>query len=214
MSISRVPKKVELVQDERIIELETDVANLNKHIDMQVESMRNVMVYADEMTDKYNLLLEENTRLKQAGTGIGNDKEAEYLSDLLANKDLSGDQKVVLWIIRKIILRMRYDVTQPLHIWMGEIANKTGLGDKTVRRATNELHEMRLIVKDTRGKGKEQKTYFNLVNEYTISVQIQEKQVTIPEKQHGGKRCHYCGSEKLEKMTYRCKDCGEYGAFE
>jgi hypothetical protein len=216
MSITRIPKKVELIQDERVTELETDIINLNKHIDMQVESMRNVMNYADEMTDKNNSLQEELTSLKDALERSGtrdkeHGRELEYLDMLLASKKLSGEHKNVIWSIRRIMLKLRYDLTMPMHIWIPELVKRTGLSDKTVRSKTNELHAMGIILKDTRGEKPNQETWFSFVHMY--SLQFNESEA-IPEKKHGKQKCQRCGSEKLEKMTYRCKDCGEYGAFE
>jgi rubrerythrin len=134
--------------------------------------------------------------------------ETIWLNELLANTTLSGEEKIVLHIVRQIIKRVRYDLSEPVHIWIGEICNRTGLGERTVQKVTNRLHELGLIIKDTRGKGKGQKTWFSLPEE----IKLRSKDLVRDRKRNRGgfrQRCEKCGSENLDVYTaYACRDCG------
>jgi hypothetical protein len=134
--------------------------------------------------------------------------ETVWLKELLANTTLSGEEKIVLWTIRQIIKRVRYDLSDPVHIWLAEIANATGLDERTIRRITSKLHDLGLIIKDTRGKGRANRTWFSLPDEIKLS----SKNIAKDRKRNrGGERlrCEECGSENLDVHTlYACRDCG------
>jgi hypothetical protein len=133
--------------------------------------------------------------------------ERMWLEDLHRNSWLSGDHKVLLWEIRQVVKRMRYDLSEPVHIWIMELANRTGLGYSSVKRLTDELNAYGLITKETKGKGKEQRTWFNLGG----TIRTSAKEIVIPDREHGGirqPRCKKCNSDDLEPIAYKCRGCG------
>jgi DNA-binding MarR family transcriptional regulator len=136
--------------------------------------------------------------------------ERMWWEDLMQNSWLSGDHKIVLHAIRHIIQSLRYDwdksTCEPVLIWMGELVRRTGLGESTVRRLTEELDQYGLITKKTK-RGKEGRNQCW----YTLSGQVKTnpKNITIVDRRHGGARprCK-CGSDNLEPTGYKCLDCG------
>jgi hypothetical protein len=131
--------------------------------------------------------------------------EFAWLKDLNANQWLSGDQKVVLWEIRCIMRRLRYDLSEPVHIWLSEIENRTGLSSGAIKKITDQLHQFGLITKDTRGKGKGQKTWFSIGG--TIRQSVKDVVVHSPKHNRGGLRCPRCQSENIQPTSYKCLDC-------
>jgi DNA-binding MarR family transcriptional regulator/ribosomal protein S14 len=134
--------------------------------------------------------------------------EMIWLNELLENTTLSGEEKNVLWVIRQIIRKVRYDLSVPVHIWMAEIARRSGLGESTVRKVINRLHNLGLIIKETRGTGKNKRTWFSIPSEIDQS----SKGVVKDRKRNRGgarQRCEECGSENVDVYTlYACRDCG------
>jgi DNA-directed RNA polymerase subunit RPC12/RpoP len=158
--------------------------------------------YNDEQAYKYELKI--------------NQLEMEKLweRELFRNSWLSGDQKIVLLVIREIIHKLRYDDSELVHIHVAEIVNRTGLGDRTVRRIVTQLDEYGLITRECR-----RKRNGNIwISEMWISMKghvIRDaKTIVIPARGHGGTRikCESCGSENTETFTgYKCLDCGNIG---
>jgi hypothetical protein len=135
--------------------------------------------------------------------------ERMWLKDLITNSWLSGDHKILLYTIRQIILDLRYDWTVPVLIYNAELQNKTGLGKNTIIRLTQELHNVGLITKETRGKGREQRTWYSLGG--SIQSSAKDIKVNARSRNHGGGRCCECGSENIVvKKTYECLDCGHH----
>jgi hypothetical protein len=140
--------------------------------------------------------------------------ERMWWENLIENDWLSGNQKLILYAIRHIVRTLRYDWDQPtcepVLIYNAELQHKTGLKKEAIIDATNTLDRVGLITKDTRGKGKLQRTY------YTLSGCIKSVEVTAPSRNQGGFRvpkCEKCGSDNLESTAYKCKDCGHEGHF-
>jgi hypothetical protein len=134
--------------------------------------------------------------------------ERMWLKDLIANSWLSGDHKILLYTIRQIILDLRYDWTVPVMIYSAELQNKTGLGRGTIVRLTQELHDVGLITKETKGKGKEQRTWYCLggsIHRSTKDIEIKAKP-----RNHGGMKCRKCGSKNIIVKSYQCLDCGHH----
>ena len=134
--------------------------------------------------------------------------ELMWANDLFANTTLSGNEKIVMYTIRRIIRRVRYDMSEPVLIYMAEISNKAGLHEQTVMRSTKKLNELGLIIKETRGKGENQKTWYSIPKEIRISSQ---SLATKRNRNWGGTRskCEKCGSENIDIYTaYECRDCG------
>jgi predicted transcriptional regulator len=178
-----------------------------------------------DIVDERNQLYTENCELREALAEEQENKDKKYelkinqlelermwWENLMENDWLSGNQKLVLYAIRHIIRALRYDWDQPtcepVLIYNAELQNKTGLKKEAIIDATNTLDRVGLITKDTRGKGKANRTY------YTLSGCIKSVEVNIPSRNHGGARCSECGSDNIVvKKIHKCLDCGHVEHF-
>jgi hypothetical protein len=158
------------------------------------------IAHDDELAYRYELKINEY------------EFERMYLEDLHRNSGLSGDHKMVLWEVRQIIKKLKgYEhLEEPVLIYIAEIEGRTGLGNATVRRVLKQLHEYGLITKEL----KRIKVGREIKNELWISLapHIITSAKWIATEDRGGRKgrqqCEKCGSENLEYVAYRCKDCG------
>ena len=139
------------------------------------------------------------------------EKEIKWQNDLDRDTELSGNHKLVLRQVRQIIRRVRYDLEEPVHIYISEIVNRTGLGDKTVRRLLLELENYGLITKELRPR----RVGNEIRNEVWISlakhIRRDATAISAPSRNHGGdRRCENCGSKNIDiYVAYVCRDCGQ-----
>ena len=138
------------------------------------------------------------------------EKEIKWQNDLDRDTELSGNHKLVLRQVRQIIKRVRYDLDEPVHIYVSEIVNRTGLGERSVLRLLSELADYGAITKETRRKRQGNE----IRNELWISlgqhIRHDATLIHAPKRNHGGnKRCESCGSKNIDVyIAYHCRDCG------
>jgi DNA-binding MarR family transcriptional regulator len=156
------------------------------------------IAHDDELAYRYELKINEY------------EKEIKWQDDLDCDLELSGNHKLVLRQVRKIIKRLRYDLDEPVHIYISEISNRTGLEESTVRRLLTQLAEYGLITKQVKRK----RVGSEIRNELWISlaehIRSNAAIISVPSRNHGGdRRCEKCGSKNIDVLTvYACRDCG------
>jgi DNA-binding transcriptional ArsR family regulator len=138
------------------------------------------------------------------------EKEIKWQNDLDRDTELSAAHKLLLRQLRQIIKRIRYDMNEPVHIYVSELVGRTGLGKRSIPRLLSELAEYGLITKETRRK----RVGNEVRNELWISlaqhIRTDATLIQAPKRNHGGnKQCEKCGSENVDMyITYICRDCG------
>jgi DNA-binding transcriptional ArsR family regulator len=138
------------------------------------------------------------------------EKEIKWQNDLDRDTELSAAHKLVLRQLRQIIKRVRYDLDEPVRIYISELVSRTGMEDSSVRRKLAQLADYGLITKII----KRIRVGNEIRNELWVSlaqhIRNDAKSIAAPNRNHGGKRtCEKCGSQNIDVyIAYECRDCG------